>query len=183
MVNRVEEMLISEFARAAGLSTDTVRFYVRRGLLVPELGGKGGRNPYQVFTEEHVRDARIIRLAQSLGMSLKEIALLGQEYRAGGMTRERSIEILSGQLSRLEQKARELDALASYLRTKIAWLENGEKGPEPDLADFGQGHLAIECAAETPKRTEAARLHHIAGLRSPARRRGRATPRVRSKSL
>lgn len=159
-------MLISEFARAAGLSTDTVRFYVRRGLLVPEIGGKGGRNPYQIFTEEHVRDARIIRLAQSLGMSLKEIAALGQEYRAGRMTRERSIEIMSNQLELLEHKARELDALASYLRAKLAWLNNGEKGPEPDLADFGQGHLSIDCMAETGRRTAPTRLHRIASRRS-----------------
>jgi MerR family regulatory protein len=34
-------MLISEFARAAGLSRDTVRFYVRRGLLAPLAGNKG----------------------------------------------------------------------------------------------------------------------------------------------
>ncbi len=64
-------MLISEFARATRLSTDTVRFYIRRGLLVPENNGKGGRNPYQIFTAEHVQTARLIRMAQSLGMSLK----------------------------------------------------------------------------------------------------------------
>ena len=59
-------MLISEFARAAGLSRDTVHFYVRRGLLTPLAGNKGGSNPYQVFTNEHVQMARTIRMAQSL---------------------------------------------------------------------------------------------------------------------
>ncbi len=34
-------MLISEFARTSGLSRDTVRFYVRLGLLRPETNGKG----------------------------------------------------------------------------------------------------------------------------------------------
>jgi MerR family copper efflux transcriptional regulator len=126
-------MLISEFARAAGLSTDTVRFYVRRGLLAPETNGKGGRNPYQVFTDEHVRTARIIRLAQSLGMSLKEIAAIGEEYRDGGITRERSIELMGAQLARLERKAAELEAMAGYLRAKVAWLVGGEQGPEPDF--------------------------------------------------
>ena len=159
-------MLISEFARAAGLSTDTVRFYVRRGLLQPEIGGKGGRNPYQIFTEEHLRDVRIIRLAQSLGMSLKEIALLGEEYRDGGMTKERSIEIMSDQLKRLEQKATEIDAMANYLRAKLAWLKNGEKGCEPSLADFGQGHFATDCVAEAPKRAGPVGLRRTANRRS-----------------
>ncbi len=134
-------MLISEFARAAGLSTDTVRFYVRRGLLTPEMGGKGGRNPYQLFTAQHVRDARIIRLAQSLGMSLKEIAALGEAHRRGGITRDRSIEIMTAQLRRLEEKAAELEAMAGYLRAKLAWLGGGKQGPEPDFPRDGVGNM------------------------------------------
>jgi DNA-binding transcriptional MerR regulator len=132
-------MLISEFARQAGLSTDTVRFYVRRGLLTPQTNGKGGRNPYQEFTAEHVRDARIIRMAQSLGMSLKEIAAIGKEHREGRITRERSIEIMSQRLERLDTKAAELQAMGNYLRAKIKWLKGGEKGPEPDFGRYAKG--------------------------------------------
>lgn len=135
-------MLISEFARATGLPVDTVRFYVRRGLLAPETNGKGGRNPYQIFTAEHVREARLIRMAQSLGMSLKEIAAIGQENRRGGITRERSIELMAEQLARVERKAAELEAMAGYLRAKLAWLKGGEQGPEPDFgaySDHGPG--------------------------------------------
>jgi DNA-binding transcriptional MerR regulator len=135
-------MLISEFARATGLPVDTVRFYVRRGLLAPETNGKGGRNPYQIFTAEHVRETRLIRMAQSFGMSLKEIAAIGEEHRRGGITRERSIELMSAQLARLERKAAEMEALSGYLRAKLAWLEGGEQGPEPDFgahSDHGTG--------------------------------------------
>ncbi|MDQ0474230.1 MerR family transcriptional regulator [Labrys wisconsinensis] len=128
-------MLISAFARATGLTPDTVRFYVRRGLLVPQTNGKGGRNPYQHFTAENVREARLIRMAQSLGLSLKEIAAVGVEHREGRITRERSIELMAAQLARLERKAAELEAMAGYLRAKIAWLESGEQGPEPDFGD------------------------------------------------
>jgi MerR family transcriptional regulator, copper efflux regulator len=128
-------MLISEFARASGLSLDTVRFYVRRGLLKPETGTKGGGNPYQVFTAEHVRTARIIRLAQSLGFSLREIATLNDEYRAGAMTRERSIEIMTTQLARLDEKAGQLAAMSGFLRAKIAWLAGGAAGPEPEFPE------------------------------------------------
>ena len=128
-------MLISEFARATGLSTDTVRFYIRRGLLTPATSSKGGRNPYQVFTAEHVLAARLIRMGQSFGMSLKEIAVAGAEHRQGGITRERSIDILSGQLDRLDRRAAELEMVASYLRAKIAWLKNDEPGAEPVFSD------------------------------------------------
>ncbi len=131
-------MLISEFSAATGLSKDTIRFYVRRGLIMPETGGKGGRNPYQIFTNEHVRDARIIRMAQSLGMSLKEILALNREHRSGGLSRARALEILKGQLARLEEKAAEIEAMASYLRAKLAWHKRGDKGPEPDFAVYAR---------------------------------------------
>jgi MerR family copper efflux transcriptional regulator len=131
-------MLISEFARTTGLSTDTVRFYVRLGLLTPAAGTKGGRNPYQFFTDEHVEIARIIRMAQSLGFSLKEIAALGEEHRAGQMTRQRSAEIMGQQLARLEEKAAHLNAMAAYLRAKIDWLRSDDELPEPRFSDFSK---------------------------------------------
>jgi MerR family copper efflux transcriptional regulator len=129
-------MLISEFARAADLSIDTVRFYIRKGLLVPDTGRKGGSNPYQIFTREHVEQARIIRMAQGLGFSLREIAALAEEYNAGGMTPARSLEVMQMQLVQLEEKAGQLNAMVAYVRAKIAWLEGGGQGAEPGFGEF-----------------------------------------------
>jgi MerR family transcriptional regulator, copper efflux regulator len=129
-------MLISEFALAAGLTPDTVRFYVRRGLLKPLLGRKGGSNPYQVFTAEHVQMARMIRMGQSLGFSLREIEAMNVEYQAKRLTASRGAEIMRAQLARLEQKAAHVDAMMSYIRAKLAWLEKGSKGPEPNFTDY-----------------------------------------------
>jgi MerR family transcriptional regulator, copper efflux regulator len=129
-------MLISEFARATGLSRDTVRFYVRRGLLKPLAGNKGGSNPYQVFTGEHVQLARLIRMAQSLGFSLREIVALNAEYQAKRITPARGAEIMRAQLARLEEKAAHVGGMISYIRAKLAWLEAGGKGPEPNFTDY-----------------------------------------------
>ncbi|MEI6001930.1 MerR family transcriptional regulator [Paraburkholderia bengalensis] len=126
-------MLISEFSQATGLSRDTVRFYVRLGLICPKTGSKGGVRPYLHFSEEHVQAVKIIRIAQSLGMSLKEIAAISKERREGRMTRGRSIDVLKGHIESLEAKATEIQSLSTYLRAKIAWLECGEHGPQPDF--------------------------------------------------
>jgi MerR family transcriptional regulator, copper efflux regulator len=128
-------MLISEFSRATGLSVDTIRFYIRRGLIQPQLGLKGGRNPYQTFTPEHVQAAVVIRLSQSLGFSLKEIADLANEYSSGNMTSARNRAIMTNQLQRLEQKASEIETLISFVQRKIAWVESGRTGEEPELVD------------------------------------------------
>ena len=131
-------MLISEFARATGLTRDTVRFYVRRGLLRPLAGNKGGSNPYQVFTGEHVQMARMIQMAQSLGFSLREIGILNAEYQAKRMTPARGAEIMRGQLVRLEEKAAHVGAMIGYIRAKLAWYEAGGKGPEPNFTDYAR---------------------------------------------
>jgi MerR family transcriptional regulator, copper efflux regulator len=141
-------MLISEFARAAGLSRDTVRFYVRRGLLKPFAGSKGGSNPYQVFTHEHVQMARAIRMAQSLGFSLREITALNSEYQAKRITPARGAEIMRWQLARLEEKAAHVGAMMSYIRAKLAWYDAGCKGPEPNFTDYER---PSRCAGRTPQ--------------------------------
>jgi MerR family transcriptional regulator, copper efflux regulator len=126
-------MLISAFARRAGLTTDTVRYYVRIGLLRPEASAKGGEHPYLEFSVDDLLAVRIVRTAQSLGLSLKEIAAISQARRAGNMTKDRSIAVLSGQLDRLEAKAVELNALKRYFKAKLAWLKADERGPPPEL--------------------------------------------------
>lgn len=128
-------MQIGEFAQRTGLSQDTVRFYARKGLLTPQLGAKGGRNPYQIFTERDASTARMIRFAQSLGMSLKEIAEIATELQREGLSQAREVEIMEVQLAKLEQKAAELAELTNYLRAKRDWVVRGKPGDEPRFTD------------------------------------------------
>jgi MerR family transcriptional regulator, copper efflux regulator len=137
-------MLISEFARKTGLTTDTVRFYVRKGLLTPTTNGKGGRNPYQVFTAEHVRAAKFIRTAQFLGLSLKELAVIGEERRRGRITPGRQINILGAQLAELEAKADEMETMRRYLRAKIDWIAGGALGTPPDIEKYAQPRPKVQ---------------------------------------
>jgi MerR family copper efflux transcriptional regulator len=150
-------MLISEFARATGLTPDTVRFYVRRGLLKPLTGNKGGSNPYQVFADQHVQMARTVRMAQSLGFSLREIAALNVEYQAKRMT-ARGAEVLRAQLGRLEEKAAHVNAMIRYIKAKLAWMETGGKGPEPNFTAYEQTSRRIELTPYNPKREKATKL-------------------------
>ncbi|WP_206998568.1 MerR family DNA-binding transcriptional regulator [Trinickia mobilis] len=76
-------MLISELARETGLSRETVRFYVRLGLLLPQTTEKGGR---QVYAEPAGRFAvihgsravalRVRRPAGDKGSSGTRLAIL-----------------------------------------------------------------------------------------------------------
>jgi MerR family mercuric resistance operon transcriptional regulator len=64
-------MRISTVARKAGVGVETVRFYEREGLIdQPAKPANGG---YRSYPPEIVDRIRLIRQAQSLGFSLKEI--------------------------------------------------------------------------------------------------------------
>jgi DNA-binding transcriptional MerR regulator len=129
-------MLISEFSRTTGLPVDTVRFYIGKGLLRPRRGLKGGANPYQEFSDADLTAARMIRLQQSLGYSLAEIAVLNKQYRAGARSPERTAAVLRKQIDKLEEKRAALDAALAFLHGKLAWIEAGQPGDGPAFKDY-----------------------------------------------
>lgn len=134
-------MLIAEFCRQSALSRDAVRLYVKLGLLVPQVG-VGGSNRYQRFVEADVERAALIRTAQQLGFTLKQIVALNREYEAGAMDTGRKLAVMRGQLQAIEEKAGRIHAMREYLQAKIAWLEGGEQGAEPA---FGTGAVGGHC--------------------------------------
>ena len=64
-------MLIGEVAAAAGVGISTLRFYERRGLLLPAGRTPGG---YRHYPDDAPRTVRFIRRAQQLGFTLAEIS-------------------------------------------------------------------------------------------------------------
>lgn len=63
-------MLIGELSRRSGVSVRAIRFYERRGVLPP-----AGRTPagYRQYAEGDVEGLAVIRQAQTLGFTLREI--------------------------------------------------------------------------------------------------------------
>lgn len=64
-------MKVSELARSAGVSPDTVRYYAQIGLLTPE---KDRANGYRRFGGGDLSRLRFIQSAKQLGFQLDEIA-------------------------------------------------------------------------------------------------------------
>ncbi len=126
-------MLISEFASEVGLSSETVRFYVSKGLLKPRRSALGGSKPYQVFSSADVTAVRMIQLQKSLGYSLSEIAELSREYRSGAKSAVRTAQVLRSQIEKLQFRRQQLDAALSFLGEKLAWVEAGKPGDAPQF--------------------------------------------------
>ena len=124
-------MMIAAFARESRLSVDAVRLYVRRGMLHPEIGAKGGSHPYQVFSALDLEKARIIRAGQALGLSLKEIAAFIGKRAFNGQEDDVVIAFLAEQRERLTSRIAELNKLVAFVDAKIAWLKDPSVGPSP----------------------------------------------------
>ena len=71
---KAQRRTIGRLAKEAGVGIETIRFYERRGLLAqPMRPSEGG---YRHYEDDAVGLLRYVRLAQSLGLTLKEIEQL-----------------------------------------------------------------------------------------------------------
>lgn len=116
---------IGKLAQHAGVTTDTVRYYEKEGLLAPTGKTEAG---YRLYNEDAVRRLRFIRQAQQCGFSLGEIGeLLALKHRDEACCKDvRSVAI--GKKLQLAHKIRALQAMSHALGELIA-ICNDETRP------------------------------------------------------
>jgi len=54
------------------------------------------------------------------------------------------------QLVRLEEKTAHVNAMMRYIRAKLAWLDAGSKGPEPNFTDYERRARAVGSKVRAP---------------------------------
>ena len=113
---------IGQMATAASVNVQTIRYYERRGLLLPSERSSSG---YRQYDRDSLRRLRFIRHAQALGFSLSEIQdLLALRVRHGAAckaierTTRRKIDIIDRKLRELERLKRTLADLAATCRAR-----------------------------------------------------------------
>ena len=112
-------MTIGELAQRAEVPISTLRFYEKRGLLLPQSRSEAG---YRHYADKDIVRARFIKRAQQLGFTLKEIeellALLAHAAVEGTANERRELE------ARGRAKVAEIDdRLADLSRMKAAMLD------------------------------------------------------------
>jgi DNA-binding transcriptional MerR regulator len=107
MVGVTEQVTrIGEFAAAAGVSVDAVRFYERRGVLRPAPRTPGG---YRTFDQGDLDRVRLARQLQRLGLTIEEVVEALASHDAGGAT-------CASERWRLQQVETRIDARLAELR-------------------------------------------------------------------
>lgn len=109
------ELTIGKVAGQAGVNIQTVRYYERRGLLLPNGHRDSG---YRLFGDDAVKKIRFIKNAQALGFSLNEIARLlrlriGREVQCGKVKKqaEARLRIVREKITGLRAMERVLNRL------------------------------------------------------------------------
>ena len=114
---------IKALANSAGVATDTVRFYERRGLLMPEGRSASG---YREYGQRSVRRLRFIRRARAMGFTLDEIS----ELLVFGETEESTTADV---LTATERKiAKHREKIAELVRLRDALVELAVSCPGDD---------------------------------------------------
>jgi DNA-binding transcriptional MerR regulator len=140
-------LTIGKLATLADISTDTLRFYEREGLIAPSSKSAGG---YRLYDEDAVVRLRFIKQARDCGFTLTEIQQLlllrNQSEACCGDVRQRAIE----KKLQLEAKIRALSAMSKALDHLIADCAN-ESHPIngcPILASLEQATASTEPGGE-----------------------------------
>ena len=132
-----------ELAHLAGLSTDTLRHYERKGLLI----AKRSPNGYREFPTDALARVKLVQHALSVGFSLDELASFLRVRERGGAPCRQVRALAAKKLEELEARISGLNRLRSDLRAMLAdWdarLARTENG--------GRAWLLESLAVDSPK--------------------------------
>lgn len=116
-------MRIGQVAREAGVTTDTLRFYEKRGLLGQRHMSRQ-TNGYRSYTEAALIRLRLIKLAQKMGFSLVEIEAYVQRWENGDIKKVEKAAIYDAQIRKIDEQLAELTRMRAYLHEKRVELDS-----------------------------------------------------------
>ncbi|MDQ7013167.1 MAG: MerR family transcriptional regulator [Planctomycetota bacterium] len=111
-------LTIGQLARAAGVPTSSVRYYERRGLLVPDARTGSGYRQYSAASLERLR---FIRAAKAAGFTLANIeALLEAAEGAGDAARNEVQQLIQARLADVTER---IETLQKARTTLTRWFD------------------------------------------------------------
>jgi len=101
-------MLINELSKNTGISTHTIRFYEKSGLIEGKRNDSIKSNNYFHYDEVTIEKLAFISDAKSVGFTIKEIGQIIDAWYNRKYTKKQKLEILYDKLNSLEQKLKEI---------------------------------------------------------------------------
>jgi len=128
-------MLIGELADAAGLPTQTIRFYERRGLLPEPVRGANG---YRIYDESTLTRLNFVRTAQAAGLTLAEIGSVIDLRDDGNVPCTHVASLIDSKLADVRARISDLTILETELKDLI---ERSHRLDPADCTDADICHI------------------------------------------
>ncbi|HEX8119272.1 MAG TPA: heavy metal-responsive transcriptional regulator [Pyrinomonadaceae bacterium] len=136
-----------ELARAAGVSTDTLRHYERKGVLAAPRRSSNG---YREYPPEALERVLLVRRALAFGFTLDELARVLRTRERGGTPCREVRALAASKLEEVESRLRELRGLRGELRAILGEWDERLSG----AADGGRAGLLESLAARRARPAE-----------------------------
>lgn len=131
-----------ELAARAGVSTDTLRHYERKGL-IPQP--RRSQNNYREYSSQSLERVRLVRRALAVGFTLDELARILRVRDKGGAPCRHVRELAAVKLDAVETQIEQMSALRDELRGLLS-----EWDSLLDSAASGQPVRLLERLASKP---------------------------------
>jgi len=114
-------MTVSQLAKRLNISADTIRHYVRAGLLNPKRDPDNG---YKRFSEGDIKRLQFILQAKTLGFSLQDIQLIMDQSSHGESPCPQVRDIMAKRLLEIEQKIASMQSTYKLMQGAMAQWQN-----------------------------------------------------------
>lgn len=131
---------IGEVARLMGMTTHTLRFYDKEGLLPNVRKNSVG---LRRFTEDDINWLLVLDCLKSTGLPLKEIRYYIELAQQGSSTLQERMNMFLRQKKRVEQQIEELNRNMEKINFKIQYYQEALKNGEENIYQKNK-HLATE---------------------------------------
>ncbi len=116
---------IGELAKKLSVTTDTLRYYEKHGLLKPSARSETG---YRLYNDNNLRSLQFIISAKKCGFTLKDIQeLLSIQVDKGSHSCHEVKSFTEHKLQQVDEKISELIAIQSSLKKLIQVCDGGDK--------------------------------------------------------
>lgn len=121
--------LAGELAKAAGVSTDTLRHYERKGVLTRPRRASNG---YRLYPENTLNRVLLVRRALAVGFTLDELARILSERDKGGAPCRKVRQLVAEKLSMVEEQLITLGNLRDELQVTLTDWDQRLSNTNPD---------------------------------------------------
>ena len=108
-------MLINELSKRTGITTHTIRFYEKSGLIKGKRLEGVKSNNYFHYDEETVEKLNLIKGAKSIGFTISEISNLIDAWYNKKLSTEAKLSVCDEKLLSIENKIKELKQMQKLL--------------------------------------------------------------------